>query len=132
MWARAHAPRPGHRYRLRPRELSLAVVLLLILGAWQWVLLHRPTPPAKLKISFMFLTKGDHQHPQLWQRFLASHEGHYTIVSHVKNPEELTHDLLKGTVVPEHIPTAWGTISLVRATLVLLRHAFRDPLVCFS
>src|SRR2546423_4477515 len=64
----------------------------------------------------------------MWTQFFESANPNcYTIYSHPKEPGEVTSALLKPAIISERIPTAYGDISLVRATRLLLSEAMRDP-----
>ena len=82
------------------------------------------------KIAFLFLTRGEHNNISLWEQFFqgAASPDQYKIVIHAKTPEQLRSPLWHNNVI-NNIPTAWGTISLVKATVFLLQCAVADPLV---
>jgi len=81
------------------------------------------------KIAFLFLTRGDLNQPQFWKTFFqnASAPDQYNIYNHPKNPSQIpTGSILKGRTIPNVLKkTKWGDLSLVKATLRLLRHAYR-------
>ena len=79
------------------------------------------------KIAFLFLTVGNLTQPKFWQRFFQNHN-QYSIYLHSKHPEKLDPFFQPHTI--ESIPTKWGDISLVRATLLLLKEAVKDPDNC--
>ena len=82
------------------------------------------------KVAFLFLTRGEHNNVSLWEHFFqgAASPEQYKIVIHAKNPEQLKSPLWANNAI-NNIPTAWGTISLVKATIFLLQCALADPLV---
>lgn len=82
------------------------------------------SPP---KIAFLFLTRGELNHPSVWRDYLDSAPGQFNIFAHVKEPEELAEDsLLKNRLIAEQVETTWADISLVSATLALLKAALQD------
>ena len=77
----------------------------------------------------MFLTTGDHAQGRLWARFFEGQSrSEYGIYSHPKDASALRHPFLRENVIPERVPTMHGHVSLVRATLLLLKQAHADPL----
>jgi hypothetical protein len=81
------------------------------------------------KVAFLFLTRGEHHNVVLWEQFFRDvSPDKYKIVLHAKNPAQLQSPLWANRTI-NTIPTAWGTISLVKATIFLLQHALTDPLV---
>ncbi len=78
------------------------------------------------KLALLFLTRGDVHHPGIWRKWIAEAPDQVTIYSHPKNPKEIEGGFLDGTAIPDLIPTQWGEISLVRASLSLLREALKD------
>jgi hypothetical protein len=84
------------------------------------------------KIAFLFLTRGEVNNVKLWESFFENIDtSKYKIVIHAKNPTTLTSPLWTGknSTIIKPIPTAWGTISLVKATIYLLQTAIVDPQV---
>jgi hypothetical protein len=87
-----------------------------------------PGPAAgRTRLALMFLTKGDTHHPEIWREYVAQAPDGVRVFSHPKNPQELAGGFLEGTATKRLIPTAWGDVSLVRATLALLHAALADP-----
>lgn len=82
------------------------------------------------KIAFMFLTRGEVNNVQVWEKYFQDADSSkYRIVIHAKNPLLLTSNLWANSTILKPIPTAWGTISLVKATIYLLQTAITDPSV---
>ena len=84
------------------------------------------------KIAFLFLTRGEVNNVQVWEKYFQDSDiSKYRIVIHAKNPTALTSPIWtsRNSVILKPIPTAWGTISLVKATIYLLQNAISDPLV---
>lgn len=78
------------------------------------------------KIGLLFLTRGDVNHPEVWRDFVAEQPDRVRAFSHPKHPEQLEKGFLSGTRIPQHFETEWGSISLVKASLALLRNALED------
>lgn len=78
-------------------------------------------------IVFMFLTIEEVFHPEIWKSYWkGSTLGEdYGVVAHAKCPHRLhpPSSLLFPFLIPEHVKTQWGHISLVKATLALWKHA---------
>jgi hypothetical protein len=84
------------------------------------------------KIAFLFLTRGEVNNVNVWERYFKNvDDSKYRLVIHSKNPNNLTSSLWTGknSTILKPIPTAWGTISLVKATIYLLQTAISDPSV---
>jgi len=79
------------------------------------------------KIAFLFLTRNNLKLPEIWNKFLQGNESRYTIYSHPKEPENVSNEILKKNIIPEHIDTCWGCINLVEANILLMEHALKDP-----
>jgi hypothetical protein len=79
------------------------------------------------KIGLLFLTRGDVNHPDVWREFLDGGQEHVRILSHPKDASQLRGGFLEGTEIPDYFDTAWGTVSLVKASRALLLHALQDP-----
>ena len=78
------------------------------------------------KTAFLFLTIKNHNCQGLWDLFFQGIPNSlYSIYCHPKFTP--TQPLLKDNIVSRTIPTQWGDISLVRASLILLREAYTDP-----
>mgnify|MGYP002628233146 CR=1 FL=1 len=78
------------------------------------------------KIALLFLTRSDVHHPEIWQEWLEQSPDRVKIFTHAKNPEELPGGFLDGTQIEDHHETSWGDISLVKASLALLKAALQD------
>jgi hypothetical protein len=77
--------------------------------------------------AFLFLTRGDIHHPKLWQEYLEGSEAEcYSICAHAADRTEVNTTWLRNAQILEHVETTWGSISLVRAMLALLRVAVTD------
>lgn len=78
------------------------------------------------KLGLLFLTREDVNHPAIWQEFVGEHPERVRVFSHPKFPGAVQGGFLDGTVIPDHFETAWGSVSLVNASLALLRRALED------
>jgi hypothetical protein len=78
------------------------------------------------KIAFLFLVKNNHNCKESWDLFFKNvNKLEYTIYCHYKKkPSDF---FLVNNILSRCIPTQWADISLVRATLLLLAEAFKDP-----
>ena len=72
----------------------------------------------KNKISFLFLTYSDLFHDTLIKKYTKNHN----VFIHPKY--NLTNDYFKKKIIPEVVETNWGNISIVYATINLLKNAF--------
>lgn len=81
---------------------------------------------ADCKVGLLFLSRGDVHHPKIWREFVGEHPERVRVFSHPKFPDAVHGGFLDGTVIPEHFETAWGSVSLVKASLALLRRALED------
>lgn len=72
----------------------------------------------KNKISFLFLTYSDLLHDSVMQDYTKNHN----VFIHPKY--NLTNDYFKKKIIPEVVETNWGSISIVYATINLLKNAF--------
>jgi hypothetical protein len=82
------------------------------------------------KVAFLFLTRGEHHNIKLWENFFESvDKSSYKIAIHAKDTSALKSNLWtdKNSLILRPIPTAWGTISLVKATIYLLQMVIADP-----
>jgi len=77
------------------------------------------------KLALLFLTRGDVLHPQIWREFyddaVKDTGGTLPVFLHAKEPHAVGEWLASVASPVPTIPTAWGNISLVRATLALLK-----------
>lgn len=78
------------------------------------------------KVAFLFLTRGDHFHAQMWEEYWRGHEGKFSIYGHSAERRKLSKGWLRDAQIAENVPTAWGDISLVRAELALLKSSLQD------
>lgn len=78
------------------------------------------------RLALLFLTRGDLHLPEVWEEFLAGSPGSVPMFLHVKHPEQVRSDVLRRCEQVPPLPTGWGGISLVRATLRLLQAALED------
>jgi hypothetical protein len=84
-------------------------------------------PAAKPVVAFLFLTRGDVNHPQIWREYLNEAGDSAKVLAHTKDTSQLAEDsFLAHAQIREKVDTAWGSISLVHATLALLRAALED------
>jgi len=81
---------------------------------------------AEAKLGLLFLTRGDVNHPAIWREFVADSPERVRVFSHPKYPEALKGGFLDDTMIPDRHETAWGAISLVKASLALVRTALED------
>ena len=77
------------------------------------------------RTAFLFLTRAEHNHPDVWDQYWADNENRLSVYSHVAGREDLSPGWLKDSLIDDHITTAWGDISLVRAQLALLHSALK-------
>ena len=80
----------------------------------------------KPKIGLLFLTKGDLNQPNIWREWIGGSGDRVSVYSHVKEPGDVRDGFLKDTIIDEWVSTEWGDVSLVRATLALLKAALVD------
>lgn len=79
-------------------------------------------------VAFLFLTRAEPNHPRLWEEYLTQANGRARVYAHVKERESLPDDsLLHGHLIDAHLDTGWGHVSLVRATIALLKAGLADP-----
>ncbi|WP_379716096.1 beta-1,6-N-acetylglucosaminyltransferase [Haloferula chungangensis] len=78
------------------------------------------------KLALMFLTRGDVNLPRVWEGYVAAAPERVRVFSHPKDPQAVESGFLDGSVIDEHFETEWGSISLVQATLAMLREALED------
>jgi len=81
------------------------------------------------KLGLLFLTRGDVNHPEIWREWIAQAPDQVRMFTHAKRLEDLQGGLLEGTQIEAQIDTAWGEVSLVRASLALLRAALEDETI---
>jgi hypothetical protein len=78
------------------------------------------------KLGLLFLTRGDVNHPVLWREFVDGQPDRVRVLSHPKFPDAIEGGFLAGTAIEDNFETEWGKVSLVSATLALLRAALED------
>lgn len=79
------------------------------------------------RVAFLFLTRGDIHHREIWREYLEQADGRARIFAHTKDSSLLAEDsLLRDHQIAGKVETAWGHISLVHATLALLNAALED------
>lgn len=81
------------------------------------------------QIAFLFLTRGELNNVELWENyFRLADSSKYKLFIHTKEPSSLSSNLWKSpnSTILRPIPTTWGTVSLVKATLYLLNVAHSD------
>jgi hypothetical protein len=79
------------------------------------------------QIAFLFLSRGDVNHPQIWRDYLEQSHGHARVYSHCKDVHSLGADsFLLPHLINERISTAWGAPSIVEATLAMIHAALAD------
>eukprot|EP00899_Mesostigma_viride_P028272 jgi/Mesvir1/862/Mv17433-RA.1 len=60
------------------------------------------------KVVFMFLLRGDHNVPKVWEAFFRGcPAGSYIIKAHAMHPEEVVTPLFRKALLPEVYPTSW-------------------------
>lgn len=85
-----------------------------------------------MRVAYLFLTIGELNHPKIWKNYFKDADPEsYNIYAHSKYPPNKnknsstsTPTLLKQ--ISKSVPTKWGDISLVKATLFLLAEALLD------
>lgn len=92
---------------------------------------HHAAPPDEPApepcIAFLFLTRGDVNHRSIWEQYFAQAGARAHVLAHTKHPEQLADDsFLRNVQITRRVATAWGEISLVHATLALLRAALEN------
>ena len=78
-------------------------------------------------LGLLFLTRGDVHHPGIWREFVDQAPSRVKVFNHPKVERQAPGTFLEGTEIAERHETWWGSISLVNATLALLREALQDP-----
>ncbi len=66
-------------------------------------------------------------HGERWFNFLKEGDGLCNVYGHAKFPQYIKQDFLREAQIPHRIETRWAHISLVNATLNLLKEAYQDP-----
>lgn len=89
-------------------------------------------PPDELgpepQVAFLFLTRGEVHHRELWEEYWVQAGQQARVLAHTKDVTLLAKEsFLRDRQVPDKVETAWGELSIVHATLGLLRAALQDP-----
>lgn len=102
------------------------------LGVASWLDRGDPVPfgPGR-KIAYLFLTRADPHHTGVWGEYWNGQEGRYSIYTHAKHPEAMGFGPWRDALVDTLHETEWGKISLVWATLSLIRAALEDKANAF-
>jgi Core-2/I-Branching enzyme len=92
---------------------------------------HEPSEDVEIiknpRIAFLFLSRGDVNHPQIWRAYFAQSQEPAAIYAHCKDINSLNaNSFLLPHLIEEQIPTQWASASLVEATLALIHAALRD------
>jgi hypothetical protein len=81
-----------------------------------------------MRLAFLFLTSSNHNQGALWETFFGNvPEDRYSLACHPKFADQVTQPFLRDNIIPKRTFTEHGNIGIVRATLLLLRYAFKDP-----
>jgi Core-2/I-Branching enzyme/Protein of unknown function (DUF3431) len=87
----------------------------------------KPDSPVSSKVAFLFLTRGEMNHGEIWKDYLNQEPSRVAVFAHTKHPEQLhERSILSRSQITEKIETHWGDVSLVHATLALLRAAMQQ------
>lgn len=87
-----------------------------------------PAPPMiEPKIAFLLLTRDEVNHSEIWEDYLTQAGDRAGVFAHPKNPEILKKDSwLREHLIDDLQETEWAGVSIVRATLALLKAAVDD------
>ena len=77
------------------------------------------------KIAFLFLTRDNVHHPDIWKRYFKGHQKKINIYCHPKEPEKVTVDWQQQNIIPKLVQTGWGFIT--GAYFELLQEAIKEP-----
>ena len=84
-------------------------------------------PVSKAKVAFLFLTRGDVHHSGVWEEYFARANGRASVSAHTQDIDLLSdRSFLHAGQIANKVETAWGSVSLVQATLALLKAALED------
>lgn len=104
------------------------ILIALLLVAFLRKKIHKyeafQTPPSK--IAFCFLTYGQPKHPEIWKKFFNNNSDKYSLYLHPKYLSKVSDPFFKKRIIKNRIPTQWGDVSLVKATLNLFSEAYKD------
>ena len=79
------------------------------------------------KVAFMFLTYDELHVMNAWKEFFKNVPlDQYNIYVHAKEKKKIRDPWLKSKIISESTETSWGDITLVKATLLLMKEAFFD------
>ena len=98
-------------------------VELLVTENVRMIVKKSNNPLRYMTIAYMFLTYDNPILSDLWNLYLQDDSA--KIYLHPKN-KELVSDKFYDNIIPENVETRWGHISLVEATLLLLKYALKD------
>jgi hypothetical protein len=90
---------------------------------------NRKSNQRRKKVAFLFLVRRTLNQLAAWEEFFNGPMGktHTNIYCHPKDPKVVDVKILREAVIAENVPTAWGTASVTRAILCLLKAALADP-----
>lgn len=89
-------------------------------------IVHRIAGSGEGKIAFLMLTIDDHNHGDVWDKWLQPHLGtKASLYVHPKFPNKVTQELLKKYVIDELVETKYPFI--LNAYIALYRAALKDP-----
>jgi hypothetical protein len=77
-----------------------------------------------MKIAFCFLTIGNITQPKLWYDFFKGNEDKCNIYIHNKNKFIDKEYKFHKFSLQQRVPTKWGDLSLVKATLLMFKQAY--------
>jgi hypothetical protein len=79
------------------------------------------------RVSFLFLTRGDVHQQTIWEEYLEQAGHRARVFAHTKDVSLLrTGSILINAQIKQKVITEWASLSLVHATLALLRCALED------
>jgi hypothetical protein len=78
------------------------------------------------KIAFCFLCYGQPYNINIWKDFFNNNNDKYSVYLHPKYLSKVSDPFFKSKIIKNRIPTEWGDISLVQATINLFKEAFLD------
>ena len=79
-----------------------------------------------MKIALCFITYDNLSQPKLWHRVISSNHSKLNVYIHNKCDFVDKEYNLEKYCIKNKVETKWGHISLIKATLALLREAFLD------
>ena len=80
------------------------------------------------KIAFLFLTRDNVHHPDIWKRYFKGHQKKINIYCHPKEPEKVTVDWQKKHIIPNLVETGWvpTKLEIKRDVNYLLRGSYEE------